>query len=109
VKRSSAIRNCRPLRFSQKASASGHRPTWWKISGEPQAGRPSSFTSPWLGWSCPAASLRKVDLPAPFGPSKPVTPGGTSVVTSLSAITGPYQREARLSSSTGAEAAVSLT
>ena len=87
------------MRFSQKASASGHRPTRWKTSGEPQAGFPSSRTSPWLGRSCPAASLRKVDLPAPFGPSRPVTPGGIYTVTSLSAMTGPYQREARVKAS----------
>ena len=68
--------NWRPVRFSQKASASGQRPTRWKTSGEPQAGSPSSFTSPWLGASWPAASLRNVDLPAPFGPRRPVTPGG---------------------------------
>ena len=84
---------------SQKASASGHRPTRWNSSGEPQAGRPSRRTSPWLGASCPAASFRNVDLPAPLGPSRPVTPGPTVVVTSLSAMTGPYQREARTYSS----------
>ena len=66
-----------------------------KTSGEPQAGRPRRLTSPWLGWSWPAASFRKVDFPAPFGPRRPVTPGGMDTVTSLSAMTGPYQRDAR--------------
>ena len=34
-----------------------------------------------------------VDLPAPFGPSRPVTPGRASNVTSLTATTLPYQRD----------------
>jgi hypothetical protein len=36
-----------------------------------------------------------VDFPAPLGPRRPVTPAGMSTVTSLRAMTGPYQREAR--------------
>ena len=86
--------NCSPVSCSQKASVSGQRPTRWKTSGEPQAGRPRRRTSPWLGRSCPAASFRNVDLPAPFGPRRPTTPGGIETVTSLRAMTGPYQREA---------------
>ena len=31
---------------------------------------------PWLGFSCPVISFMNVDLPAPFGPSRPVMPGG---------------------------------
>ena len=34
-----------------------------------------------------------VDLPAPLGPSRPVTPGPIVMVTSLTATTLPYQRE----------------
>jgi hypothetical protein len=101
------VTNRSPVSPSQKASVSGQRPTRWKISGEPHAGRPRSCTSPWLGRSCPAASLRKVDLPAPFGPRRPVTPGGTVTLTSLSAMTGPYQRDARVNAS-GATGAVPL-
>ncbi len=97
-RRRSAIRNWSPVRCSQNASMSGQRPTRWKASGEPQAGAPRSFTSPWLGASWPAASFRNVDLPAPFGPRSPVTPGETLTVTSLSAITDPYQRDARVNS-----------
>ena len=35
----------------------------------------------------------KVDLPAPFGPSRPVMPGGTLTVTSFRPITWPYHFE----------------
>src|SRR6059058_1280061 len=34
-----------------------------------------------------------VDLPAPFGPSRPVTPGGTDTLTSLRPMTCPYHFE----------------
>src|SRR5690606_41743896 len=34
-----------------------------------------------------------VDLPAPLGPSRPVTPGPTVIDTSLTATTLPYQRD----------------
>ena len=37
----------------------------------------------------------RVVLPAPFGPSSPVTPGPTEKETSLTATTLPYQRETR--------------
>src|SRR3954452_18396264 len=36
---------------------------------------------------------RTVVLPAPFGPSRPVTPGFSVMVMSLTATTLPYQRE----------------
>ena len=36
---------------------------------------------------------RSVDLPAPFGPSRPVTPGPSANEMSLTATTLPYQRE----------------
>ncbi len=39
-----------------------------------------------------------VVLPAPFGPSSPVTPGRRVMVTSLTATTLPYQRETPVSS-----------
>ena len=35
----------------------------------------------------------RVDLPAPLGPSRPVTPGPIVIVTSLTATTLPNQRE----------------
>src|SRR5688572_2982411 len=43
--------------------------------------------------------LISVDLPAPLGPSRPVTPGPRCMVTSLTATTLPYQRETCSSSS----------
>jgi hypothetical protein len=47
-------------------------------------------------------------LPAPFGPRRPTTPGGIDTVTSFRAMTGPYQREARVKAR-GAAADVSVT
>ena len=38
-------------------------------------------------------SFMNVDLPAPFGPSRPVTPGGTFTLTSLRPMTCPYHFE----------------
>ena len=38
-------------------------------------------------------SFRNVDLPAPFGPSSPVMPGGTATVTSFRPETWPYHLE----------------
>ena len=43
--------------------------------GLPQIGSPSTFTTPLLGLSWPVISFMNVDLPAPFGPSRPVMPG----------------------------------
>ena len=43
-----------------------------------------------------------VVLPAPLGPSRPVTPGPTVKLMSLTATTLPYQREACSTSMTGA-------
>ncbi len=42
-----------------------------------------------------------VDLPAPFGPSRPVTPGPRANEMSLTATTLPYQRETWSSASAG--------
>ena len=41
----------------------------------------------------PDISAISVDLPAPFGPSRPVTPGPIVIVTSLTATTLRYHRE----------------
>src|SRR5690242_17376154 len=43
----------------------------------------------------------KVDLPAPFGPSSPVTPRGTSTDTSFNPITWPYHLETWSAATTG--------
>ena len=45
---------------------------------------------PLLGLSWPVMSFMNVDLPAPFGPSRPVMPGGTVSVTSFRPMTCPY-------------------
>ena len=45
---------------------------------------------PWLGFNCPVISFMNVHFPAPFGPSRPVMPGGMATVTSFSPLTCPY-------------------
>src|SRR5579884_218270 len=45
------------------------------------------------GASRPASILSSVDLPEPFGPSRPVTPGARPNVTSETATTSPYHLE----------------
>src|SRR6266496_1030189 len=54
--------------------------------------RPSTRTSPWLGGSAVASSRSRVVLPAPFGPSKPITPGSRSRSTSARARVAPNVR-----------------
>jgi len=56
----------------------------------PQIGSPSTAIAPLLGFSCPVITFMKVDLPAPFGPSRPVIPCGSVTDTSFSPITWPY-------------------
>src|SRR5688572_21917574 len=58
-----------------------------------QVGTPSSVTCPEDGARKPAIIAIRVDLPAPFGPSRPVTPGRIVMVTSLTATTLPNHRE----------------
>src|SRR5918994_3755507 len=62
--------------------------------GSPNAGRPEIRALPADGASRPASRWRSVDLPAPLGPSRPVTPGPSANEMSLTATTLPYQREA---------------
>ncbi len=45
----------------------------------------------------------RVDLPAPFGPSRPVTPGPSANEMSLTATTLPYQRETWSTASAGTD------
>ena len=47
------------------------------------------------------ASCSSVDLPAPFGPSSPVTPGGIRTVSLFRPITLPYHLETPSNSTTG--------
>src|SRR3954447_5016688 len=66
----------------------------WRLSaGLSQTSRPRTRTVPWLGRSCPVASCRSVDLPAPLGPSRPVTPAGMCSVSLFSPMTFPYHLE----------------
>src|SRR3954454_4033209 len=54
---------------------------------------PSIDTDPTDGLSNPATRCSSVDLPAPFGPRRPVMPGPMATETSFTATTLPYQRE----------------
>ena len=63
----SSTRRRRPARGRGRCSGSAR--------GLFQARWPRTRTSPWLGRSWPVASCRSVLLPAPLGPSRPVTPG----------------------------------
>ena len=56
-------------------SPSGTTPIARYSIGSRWMGRPNSSTSPWEGWSSPQMAFRVVVLPAPLGPSSPVTPG----------------------------------
>ena len=47
-------------------------------------------------------SFMNVDLPAPFGPSRPVMPGGTSTLTSFRPMTCPYHLETWSAATMGA-------
>src|SRR5436190_22638843 len=59
-------------------------------AGFPQIGSPRTRIVPWLGFNCPVINFMNVDLPAPFGPSSPVMPGGIDTVTLLRPLTWPY-------------------
>lgn len=63
------------------------------MPGFRQIGVPSSVTDPDDGARNPPIMWISVDLPAPFGPSSPVTPGPTFIDTPLTATTFPYQRD----------------
>jgi len=61
--------------------------------GVVQTAWPSTLIVPLLGLSWPVINFMKVDLPAPFGPSNPVMPFGTTTDTSLRPLTWPYHFE----------------
>src|SRR5665647_325749 len=63
------------------------------MPGWRHTGVPSRVTVPADGARNPPIIAIRVDFPAPFGPSSPVTPGPIVIVTSLAATTLPYQRE----------------
>jgi len=73
------------------ARASRSAPTTFSGIGCAAYGRPSTVTVPDDGASRPRISRMVVDLPAPFGPRKPVTmPGRTENVRSWTATFSPY-------------------
>src|SRR4051812_37306921 len=78
-------------------------------SGFPQIGSPRTLIEPLLGLSCPVISFMNVLLPAPFGPSRPVTPGGTLTVMSLRPLTCPYHLDSFSAATIGVPAAVTIT
>src|SRR5687768_3697550 len=59
-----------------------------------------TLMDPLLGLRRPMVIFMRLDLPAPLGPKRPVMPGWTSTVTSLTAMTSPYHRESWLASRT---------
>src|SRR3954447_9650401 len=63
------------------------------MPGLRQVGEPSMVTVPRDGLRKPTIMCSTVVLPAPFGPSRPVTPGCRLMLMSLTATTLPYQRE----------------
>ena len=99
--------NCQPVRYAVDRLAFGHE-AHLAVDGRIEPGRLAdrSVTSPCDGRSSPAIMWSSVDLPAPLGPSRPVTPGPSANETSLTATTLPYQRETSLSSMAGAQLGV---
>ena len=77
---------------------SGTRPTGGRCPGCASWPAPPTVISPRDGARKPAIMCSSVDLPAPFGPSRPVTPGPMLIVMSLTATTLPYQRDTLRSS-----------
>lgn len=50
---------------------------------------PSTRTDPLVGGTSPSSTFKKVDLPAPFAPTKPMMPGSTLSVRASKAVTWP--------------------
>jgi hypothetical protein len=59
---------------------------------------PSIDTAPWLTPSSPVIARIRVVLPAPLGPSNPVTPGPNEQLSSDSATLGPNHTETSVTS-----------
>src|SRR5262245_2075780 len=83
-------------------SRSGTRPTLRYTSGVCQGDRPATVTVPADGRSSPEIRCSRVDLPAPLGPRRPVTPAPSWIEMSLTATTLPYQRDTWSSEMAGA-------
>ena len=80
------VRKARPLRAPARARGAVD-------GGVSHARLPGDWTVPADGRSRPGEQVQQRVLPAPFGPSSPVTPGPSANETSLTATTLPYQRE----------------
>ncbi len=62
-------------------------PTRPRIAAPSLAGlRPNTRASPATGVSSPSRILINVDLPAPFAPTSPMTPGSTATLSESSAV-----------------------
>src|SRR5690349_20107335 len=88
-----ASTNSLPVRKPCTLSRSLTRPRLRYTSGLRHVGAPSTVSVPREGARNPDIMCSRVVLPAPFGPSRPVTPGPSVMVTSLTATTMPYHRE----------------
>src|SRR5258708_18629036 len=64
--------------------------------------RPKATRLPWSGIRKPSRVLRRVVLPAPFGPRRPVGPAGKAPETPARARTRPYQTARAPNSTRGA-------
>ena len=79
-----------PVRPPCCAEASRSTPTWRPGLGIARYAVPSTVARPADGSASPQIIRRVVDLPAPLGPTKPVTvPGEQRKETSLTASTAP--------------------
>src|SRR4029453_10061463 len=76
-------------------------------SGSRAGSRPKAVMEPRSGVRKPSSVLSSVVFPAPFGPSRPVGPGGNAPETPVSAATGPYET-AKALNSTSAGAGISV-
>src|SRR5438477_6601815 len=65
-----------------------------RFGGSPAMSSPANRMRPALGCSTPVTQLKNVDLPAPLGPMMArISPAGTAMLTSLSAVSLPNRME----------------
>src|SRR5438093_3885311 len=65
-----------------------------RFGGSPAMSSPANRMRPALGCSTPVTQLKNVDLPAPLGPMMArISPAGTAMLTSLSAVSPPNRME----------------
>ena len=90
-----------PSAMAGTASSSGTRAMCRWTPRSRRGSRPSTRTAPWLTPSIPVIARISVVLPAPFGPSSPVTPGPNEQLNSDSATFGPNHTDTSLISTVG--------